>query len=682
MTANGFWRVILFMVRVILFMVNPNLCAKAKGHGQVVLKRYAVYEDSFYDEACCNAAETRSDCISSCNTIENKPELSINEAVVENEMNRARSIRKHAMVSDFIDRDNDKNSGGDEIISNDKNSGDDEMTSNGKYPGDDEMTSSNSINRAEEPDGSKSIKNFIPKLPVFNLDSQNTLDKNTSTNTLDNNTLANTLEKNSISGELFWKMVLSDWEEICKNTGQFLKTILSYGIWFEERNESIDRYPADKIDPETSAKLAKRLIPELLSSKKKSMWINNNCLIVSCYNLIKYCHLGRVQIYPISLRKTSSRDTPESTTSPENISPSSSPSSSPENSNAIAKNEDFEHVLLLRSPFSKNDSVTLKEKQLLLYLIGLLRNGKHIIAAECEQWCKNGFEGVISLVNTNNNLSAITDILASRKLWTNPAVLDSLKGKIDHLEVGISNSRPEETGRLLEFIKEVRPKNVRIAIGANAHDRVFEILDALKGIDILDLSIGRIADFFKGTKHSSYTEKLERFDEYTHIKGLSLLFPYENPHHNLNLGDFTSLLQNLKFLHIKGSDCSHKLFNKLATLEMDALLLDFRHSRPDSIDTIIIYRILHMESLDNLVVLTCTKNRHRNYLRFWIPNVIDRSSKINIILARRRPCSIGKTWLERLRNRNRTIYKYDRLGHDARPLVRMVCPDERYENQY
>jgi len=120
---------------------------------------------------------------------------------------------------------------------------------------------------------------------------------------------------------------------------------------------------------------------------------------------------------------------------------------------------DFKNVIMERLPIGSNAK---SDGYILLALIGMIRSGEHIISAECGKWFKdNNFQKVIHLVNTNKNLTGVTELeccmgpcTGSTRYMNLNEIFGEVKWQLRYLEILIEHY-PEFNNSAISFINSL-----------------------------------------------------------------------------------------------------------------------------------------------------------------------------------------------------------------------------------
>jgi len=159
---------------------------------------------------------------------------------------------------------------------------------------------------------------------------------------------------------------------------------------------------------------------------------------------------------------------------------------------------DFENVIMYCSPFLIHD-VDSDVKMTLLTLIGMLPNGKHVIAADCEDWPTDGrFERVLEIIKLKGSkLSGITGLNECHKLILSFEVRKKIKYE-GNRPLHLSFVLREDSQGLCKFIEAVRPENINISVISSLANSVFftKLKNIIKSSTIVnDISISNLESF-------------------------------------------------------------------------------------------------------------------------------------------------------------------------------------------
>jgi len=473
----------------------------------------------------------------------------------------------------------------------------------------------------------------------------------------------------------------------------FIKKVLRWGIWFENNTEAINRYPFDRLSQGTRAKFAKGVILEILEPVRSCVTLYDGKLIISSEHPLKYYHMGGMRIHPI-----------------------------PSTCSDICTNlidideckRGFEHVLMLRSPFADNATNNLEFKYILLYMIGWLKDGRHIISAKCAGWCPGGFMDILRLISASN-IAGITEITEfAPQIFKNNVLNESSEVgcifkklmEIEYLELFTPLSSKLITIKFLEFIKTVNPKNIRLVIGVGMHGMVLDILDNVPlDTHICDLAVEKIGQFLDTTIQSSGSRGIERLENCEQIRGISFVAAGDSEIRAFKLDRWCNLYRRLSFLHIRSIDCTDHMLNVLQSSNIETLILDFRGVKtavPRSgaprvamsngavsishtpvmayNDMRLLSSALAMQKLRTLMVICSTEDEHRLAVKKSTEALEMDEHQKKVVILRKRPHQTAKTHLEKLLNKEKTKYIYEEIAPEERHYITFVNLNENYKD--
>jgi len=439
----------------------------------------------------------------------------------------------------------------------------------------------------------------------------------------------------------------------------FAKSIVACGKWFSGTPDSVENCAIDKIDPKSSHKFAKIMIRALLQPYQDHVTIYDRKPVVSDAHLLKYSHLGELCVHPI---------------------PSDSQAEIVKGSHNEA---DFDHVLLLRSPFPPIESDDFVMNRILLFSIGLLSGGRHIISAKCAAWSFGGLSGVYKLID-KNSIVGITEISERTIRSAKDEQSVSYLKHIDYLEIFYPVSDVVQLPMFRMFINNVEPKNVRIVVGEQMHSKIVKILDEIPvNSTICDGCVENIERFLNENNSSAlkYLSSTDRF----RIGGVSLvsprdcsLFPRRSEGKIFFANSWLSLVRDVKFLHIKSTDCTYGMLRMMRDMSLKLLILEFRSSKMSFEDKHIILNVTCMPKVDTLII----KMVDDDYKRQLVDRVrfvgADYRPK-RVILVRKLPFSTIKMSIKCFFSKKGTKYIYDELHPNQAHCGTFLCPDEVYD---
>jgi len=433
-------------------------------------------------------------------------------------------------------------------------------------------------------------------------------------------------KKEPINGNMFWKILKALEGEKLKFSRIFeemvAQILLQHGKWFVSASDSIEKHPVEMLNGKFLDRYAKIMIIELLSTNGKGTWIYDNKLVVANHHFLKYWHLGKLCVHPISLEDGKGDDDSDTADGDQGDSAIFNP-----------RRNDFEHVILLRDVFKDEEYTPDSVKHTLLYLIGLLTDGKHIIPADCSKWFNYNFEAAFNLANRNGNIVGITEIDISHRLHCNPSVAGALKS-IDYMEICFLNcfySFRSDYTKLIQLIKDAEPRGVSILAGDRYFNCISDILNVPESTIIRNLSIDKMPNFFFNTANSDSLCKCSQ------LRGLSPMIPHVSSVQQTNFAAIPMLMKRLQFLHINGKDCHPEIVDSIVDSEIDALVVDFRHASVKLDDYAIMEKLLSKKSFSSIIFLANSSKQHKIYLRKCLKPIKDQMGDKRVILVRELP---------------------------------------------
>jgi len=176
----------------------------------------------------------------------------------------------------------------------------------------------------------------------------------------------------------------------------------------------------------------------------------------------------------------------------------------------------FKNVIMKRRP-------TIKSRRygyILLTLIGMIRSGKHVISARCEDWVPRSrikkdstLRVVISLVNTNRNLAGIAELEEPIGMGNLDELLGDVKEQLRYFEFrfGDNDSRVSKAIKFIEGLSDVELKVVIYYPVFAVKKWLSKIPQAIKSLDIRIFQAGYYQDALKGILESENVRRLELF---------------------------------------------------------------------------------------------------------------------------------------------------------------------------
>jgi len=188
----------------------------------------------------------------------------------------------------------------------------------------------------------------------------------------------------------------------------------------------------------------------------------------------------------------------------------------------------FKNVIMHCSPFLIHDADR-NVKMTLLTLIGMIPGGRHVIAADCEEWTgKDGFEEVIDTIQLKDGeLAGISGLHQNHMLITDGCLWryagrsnDPIARRLDYLDVAFKyNGDQLEYEQLLTLMLYISPARMCIRVDAEAHPYMGEILDASRYSVVEDLNIVGIDKFCD--IYDKFSNEMLRISTEKNIRSLS-----------------------------------------------------------------------------------------------------------------------------------------------------------------